>query len=46
MSHCGTHTCSHEVRFGALNYLEGAGVAPGRICIGHADAASDIAEVL
>lgn len=41
-----THTCSDEVRFGTLNYLEGAGVDPSRIYLGHADSNSDIGEAL
>jgi phosphotriesterase-related protein len=41
-----THTCSYDVRFGLLNFLEGAGVDPSRIYLGHADTNSDIAESL
>lgn len=41
-----THTCSPEVRAGVLNYLEGAGVNPSRIYLGHADANGDICESL
>jgi predicted metal-dependent phosphotriesterase family hydrolase len=32
-----THTCSPEVRRGVLDILEGAGVDPARIVLGHAD---------
>jgi len=33
-----THTSPHSVRMGTLDYLEGAGVDPGRIYLGHSDA--------
>ena len=32
-----THTCSPSDRRGVLDFLEGAGVPPERICLGHAD---------
>jgi len=35
-----THTCWQEERLGTLNFLEGAGVDPSRIYLGHADAAN------
>ena len=41
-----THTCSRDHRLGTLDFLEGAGVDPGRIYLGHADANSDIGESL
>lgn len=41
-----THTCSPSARLGALDFLEGAGVDPGRIYLGHADANSEIAEAI
>ena len=41
-----THTCTPLVRRGVLDFLEGAGVPPDRICIGHADANGTIAESL
>ena len=41
-----THTCSREHRFSTLDYLEGAGVDPGRIYLGHADANAEVAEML
>lgn len=39
-----THTCTPENRMGLLNLMEGAGVDPDRIYLGHADANSDIRE--
>jgi phosphotriesterase-related protein len=39
-----THTCDPVVRLGVLNFLEGAGVNPERIYLGHADGAAEINE--
>jgi predicted metal-dependent phosphotriesterase family hydrolase len=39
-----SHTCTAQLRYGFLNFLEGAGVDPTRIYIGHCDANSDAEE--
>lgn len=41
-----THTCSPEVRRGTLDILEGVGVDPARIVLGHADDNASAPELL
>jgi predicted metal-dependent phosphotriesterase family hydrolase len=41
-----THTCSPQVRRGVLDYLEGAGVPPERVYLGHADDNATLPELL
>ncbi len=41
-----THTCSPPLRRGLLDYLEGAGVPPERIYLGHADTNATLPELL
>ncbi|MHB0876271.1 MAG: phosphotriesterase family protein [Anaerolineae bacterium] len=41
-----THTCSPDVRLAVLDYLEGAGVPPSRIYLGHADDNATLPELL
>jgi phosphotriesterase-related protein len=41
-----THTCSPAVRQSVLDFLEGAGVPPERICLGHADDNATLPEML
>jgi predicted metal-dependent phosphotriesterase family hydrolase len=38
------HTCTAQLRYGFLNFLEGAGVDPAKIYVGHCDANSDASE--
>lgn len=41
-----THTCSPDVRRSVLDFLEGAGVPPERIYLGHADDNATLPELL
>ena len=41
-----THTCSPRVRHGTLDILEGAGVPPERVYLGHADDNAALPELL
>ncbi len=41
-----THTCTSGDRRGTLDLLEGAGVPPERICLGHADDNATLVEML
>ena len=41
-----THTCSPAGRLGTLDLLDGAGVSPERICLGHADNNATLIELL
>ena len=41
-----THVCSPEIRRGTLDLLEGAGVSPERITLGHADDNATLPELL